>query len=35
MKNLLQLLVHLFSRRQTRSIEERNLAQALDTQELE
>ena len=35
MKNLLQMLVNLFSRLQARSIEERYLAQAVDAQDLE
>jgi hypothetical protein len=35
MKNLLQMLVNLFSRPQARSIEERYLAQAVDAQDLE
>ena len=35
MKNLLQMLVNLFSQLQARSIEERYLAQAVDAQDLE
>jgi len=35
MKNLLQMLVNLFSRLPARSIEERYLAQAVDAQDLE
>lgn len=35
MKNLLQMLVTLFSRRLARSIDERYLAQAVDAHDLE
>ena len=35
MKNLMQMLVNLFSRLQARSIEERYLAQAADAQDLQ
>jgi hypothetical protein len=35
MKNLLQMLVNLFSRQQTQSIEEQYLAQAVDAQDLQ
>jgi hypothetical protein len=34
-KNLLQMLVNFFGRAQSRSIEERYLAQAVDAQDLE
>lgn len=35
MKTLLQMLANLFRRRQPRNIEERYLAQAVDTEDLE
>jgi hypothetical protein len=35
MKNLLQMLVNLFARQHTPSIEERYLAQAVDAQDLQ